>query len=493
LAHDSWEGTFGFYPGKYQLKTKKSMDLEKINSKIQVVMIALLFLSAIPMVADALPAFPGAEGWGSTTIGGRGGKVIKVTNTNDNGRGSLRAALTAIGPRIVIFDLGGTITLSSDINISNPYLTIAGQTAPGGGIQIKGATMRPLTHDIIIRGLRMRPGNEATGSEYGNRDGLSIEAYPPTYQPAYNIIIDHCSISWATDENFVIWYNQHDITLSWNIISEALVSPLNTAGALGRGVLVGYGVSPSDPVYNISIHHNIIANNEDRNPLIEADALTEVVNNLVYNWRWFGTRTFSKSAIIGNHYIAGPSTTARRPVYVESQGGGRTLGAGTVYVSNNIGPGRLTDTGDDWNIVNGGTSTYRSNSLPFTQSNITVDAVTDVKRKLFAGAGATIPRDSVDTRIINEINTLTGKLPASQCDVGGWPTLAAGTAPIDTDGDGIPDSWETTHGLNPNNAADTNSYAPSGYTWIEEYINGLIPLVVPPAPVPNPPSDISMI
>ena len=182
----------------------------------------LLSLMAFQSPASALPAFPGAEGFGSQTIGGRGGKVYFVTNLNDSGSGSLRAALEASGPRIVVFRTGGTISLNSSLNISNPYITIAGQTAPGGGITIKGGDIRVSTHDVVMRYITSRRGaggNNHAGTLYANNSNN-----------VYNIVIDHCSFSWGVDETFSTWYRVYDFTLQNSIISEALNCSTNSKG-----------------------------------------------------------------------------------------------------------------------------------------------------------------------------------------------------------------------------------------------------------------------
>jgi pectate lyase len=437
---------------------------------------AFIALCTVPLAANALPSFPGAEGFGSTTVGGRGGKVLFVTNLNASGTGSLRAAMTASGPRIIVFRVGGTINLSGsgDINVSNPYMTIAGQTAPGDGILIRGGAINISTHDVIIRGLRLR----TNGADSMNN-----------FSGAYNIIWDHNSMSWSTDTVAGNWYNPHDITFSWNIIAEGL-----TTGEHSAGMLVGGYNDCTEPGYNITMHHNLLAHNMQRSPLIKMRiGSPEFINNVVYNWQATGTTTFSEAYIAKNHYIAGANTASGvNAVEVKNGGECPSLQAASVMVSHNIGPGRLTDTGDDWLIVKGGSSTYRTNSLPFALSGVTEDDVGDVKAKVLGGAGASYPAwDIADTRIISDVKNVTGSAKSAPP---AWPSLASGTAPTDTDNDGMPDSWETAHGLNPNSSADGNlDLDGDGYTNIEEYINSLIPTVAtsspPPPPPPPPPSS----
>ena len=175
----------------------------------------ITFLLLIPGLALAVPAFPGAEGFGAKSVGGRGGKVIEVTNLNDSGSGSLRAAIAASGPRTVVFRVGGTIELKSRIQVENPYLTIAGQTAPGGGITLKNGsnekdTLYILTHDVVVRYLRVRPGPG------GDADGVGVGTN------ASNVVLDHCSVSWAVDENLGVSSTAKNVSIQWSIIAEGL-------------------------------------------------------------------------------------------------------------------------------------------------------------------------------------------------------------------------------------------------------------------------------
>ena len=209
----------------------------KFNSKFKkqyLSIIILLCLLSVAIHIQSQPAFPGAQGFGSTTKGGRDGKLFFVTNLNSDGPGSFREACEAKGPRIVIFRVGGTITIEKSISIQNPYITIAGQSAPGDGICIRGAAIKITTHDVIVRGLRIRIG-DGPGPAPDNRDGLSIANN--SKQP-YNIIIDHCSISWAIDENFQLWYPCNSITIQWCIISEGLHNSLHPKRPHSSGLII---------------------------------------------------------------------------------------------------------------------------------------------------------------------------------------------------------------------------------------------------------------
>lgn len=411
-------------------------------------------------------AFPGAEGWGAISKGGRGGAVIEVTNLNDSGTGSLRAALSATGPRIIVFKTGGTINLASKLIISNPYITIAGQTAPGGGITLRGAGISVRTNDVIIRGLRIRPGSDSSDDD--TWDALEVLG-----SGSRNVIIDHNSISWAVDENVSTWYVVQNISFQWNIISEALFKSIHTSGPHSMGLLLGGSEgSISD---NISIHHNILAHNNQRNPRVQGSKQLEVINNIIYNWGSIGMEMTTENSgpavnIISNYAKGGVNSgNGKWPRLLSGP-------AQSIYVSGNIGPGRTSLNQTEWDIMNGPNSLQRSTPWSMSSNPVSVTTYPSFTDTVYQCAGAVTPvRDSIDTRIINDIKNGTGLLIDNPSQVGGWPTISNGTAPTDSDHDGMPDSWETTRGLNPSNTADRNNLAPSGYTWVEEYINSLFP------------------
>lgn len=419
-----------------------------------------------PSISQAIPAFPGAEGFGARSVGGRGGKILFVTNLNDSGTGSLRTALKTAGPRIVVFRVGGLITLLSDVWINEPFLTVAGQTAPGDGVCIRGGALRIETHDVIMRGLRIRPGDLLDAARKENGDGITVEN--PDVEP-YNIIIDHCSISWTTDENMATWYACRDITFQWCIVSEALhwqKDPETGDWDSGYGILIGPGGR------RISIHHNLIAHHQDRSPLVQDGTETEVINNTIYNWIWYATRSWGKTNVIGNQYITGPSWSGGKSVAVTEEGTDSE-----VYVKSNIGPARETNSGDEW-LIGTVYSEIQKSLLPAIEgSGITTTQVENVTSLVSTHAGAIWPkRDPVDNRVLQSIASRSGALIASQRDVGGWPAYASAPAPTDTDSDGMPDFWESANGLNPNNASDALLDGDGdGFQNIEEYINGLIP------------------
>jgi len=397
-------------------------------------------------------AFPGAEGFGTNTTGGRGGTVIKVTNLNDSGTGSLRAACSASGARIVVFEVSGTITLSSDIAISNPYITIAGQTSPGG-ICLRKYGINVRTHDVVIRYIRSRPGNES-GTEC---HAININ------NASYNVVLDHCSLSWGVDEDASTAGSSHDVTIQRCIISEGL----RNAGHSEGNHSCGFINNPSDT--NISLHHNLWAQNDERNPRSHG-GVVDVVNNVIYHpgssCAYLGGTGYFQTNWIKN-YMLGASIYSVKFLSGTS---------GLVYVEGNKDPHRTSDTQDEWDVVNGDAGTYRSSTAfdapPVTETdvfptNLLFDNVLD-------NSGATVPvRDAVDTRIVNNVRDGTGSFIDSPSEVGGWPTLSGGSPPTDTDNDGMPDDWETARGLNPNADDSAGDRDSDGYTNIEEYINGI--------------------
>ncbi len=420
-------------------------------------------------VPEGLPAFPGAYGFGSTTPGGRGGQVVAVTNLNDSGPGSFREAVSIAGPRTIIFRTGGTIQLQSPIFIDEPFLTIAGQTAPGDGILFRDSEIRIRTHDVILRGIRVRVGDVNQDQDW---DGLALEATPASN--VFNVVVDHCSVSWGIDENISTNGTRgevRDITFSWNITSEALFDSHHEKGPHSKGMLLS-----KNNTTLVTVHHNLFIHNDDRNPKIALDVNVELINNVLYNYR-SGSRMDpgSQANIIGNFYKPGPNTLIgldgliSKGVVMQPVDGFPDMHA---YVQDNIGPGRPTNSGDDWLMVRG-SEIYRSLDPRVLSSGVPVDPVDEVMDLVMNGAGATIPsRDAVDLRLIDEMIAGEGSVIDSQSEVGGWPVLDPGVAPIDSDSDGIPDDWEQEFGLDPADALDANSDPDGdGYTYIEDYIN----------------------
>lgn len=439
-------------------------------------LIALFLCASIVPAADNVPAFPGAEGFGAQSIGGRGGRVIEVTTLDDAGPGSLRAAVEAEGPRIVVFRVSGTIELMTELVVKHPYITIAGQTAPGGGITLKthaenprsALTVKEGAHDVVIRYLRIRPGpskrQAVPGDESHIKDGLQI-------LDARRVIVDHCSMSWATDEVVSTFSSAEDVTIQWCIISEALRNT-ERGGPDGKGLLLG-----GPRAHRISAHHNLLAHNFGRNPMVKSPGVIDIVNNVVLSPAKsamvvdgeFGTAMVN---IVGNYVMAPDADGAAWGV--------RRLAARPVglFVQGNLGPHRTDSRQAEELFVDPGNSSreYLSSERFEAPSIITLPAE-EALAIVLEQAGCTRPlRDAVDERIIADVQVQRAKLITDPVEVGGWPTLASGEAPADEDHDAMPDAWEVEQRLNPRNAADGPADADGdGYTNVEEFLNGTDP------------------
>jgi len=456
---------------------------------------AFVIVVGIPMVAKALepktpknpstprplvplaglPVFPGAEGFGTDTPAGRGGKVIEVTTLADDGPGSLRAALNDPEPRIIVFRVGGTIELKDGLFIAHPFVTVAGQTAPGGGICIKNAGLAILTHDVLIQHIRIRPGNEGDVTPEDN-DAVQILGNRGDAAGAHHVVIDHISMSWSEDETISTWYGAHDVTISWSIISEALNRSRHRKKTHSAGLLIG------DGSYNVSVHHCLLAHIDSRNPLISKGGTHDFVNNVVYNWGVLGAEVTDYDSnsflnFVANVFLPGPSTqSAPYEILIDLE-----PGTPKIYVKDNIGPRRHDSSVDDWAVVKYGwdqqpraPEQYRSNS-PFAVPPVTTTSADDAFEQVLASSGATMPvRDGVDARIAGDVRNKTGAIIDSPAQVGGYPQLAPGTPPSDSDHDSMPDDWEKQKGLDPNNSADANNDLDGdGYTNIEQYLHSL--------------------
>jgi hypothetical protein len=368
------------------------------------------------LAEGALPVFPGAEGTGTKTPAGRGGQVIRVTNLNDAGPGSLREALSANTPRIVIFDVSGTIVLKRHIAIKHPYLTLAGQTAPSPGITIRGAMLIIQTHDVLIQHIRTRIGDDPAGPNPGSRDAMRVIG-----EEAYNVVIDHVSLSWSTDE-VIATGNTRDVTISSSILAEGLSNSIHPKGEHSKGPFMGEGS------HNITWLGNLIAHNRDRNPGIKANVSAIFVNNLVYNWGnsmaipvWDAEEVNRpvQLSIAGNAFIIGPSSRAR-PFCVRIY---ETVVPGSkIYLSDNICP---RGGSDPWSIADNRSPFDVKTSSPPVWAPLTVRPSHTVEAWVLETAGARpADRDAVDRRITNEVRTRTGRIIDSQDQVGGWPVLA---------------------------------------------------------------------
>src|SRR5688572_14148239 len=262
-------------------------------------------------LANALPVVPGAIGHGIATPAGRGGTVIRVTNLEASGAGSLKACVDATGPRVCVFEVSGTIRLPDDLTLRNRYLTIAGQTAPSPGITLRGAGLLVKTSDVLVQHIRVRPGDDTTGEPASNRDALKIEA--PETAPISNIVIDHCTFTWSTDEIASAWQYWNNISLLNNIFAEPLHDSIHPEGKHGFGVLIG-------PVNgNATLAGNLFTDMQSRNPMTAATR-TVIVNNVIYNWGYTAVDLQSRgdvtvNSVVGNVFIPGLNTgTSYKPI-----------------------------------------------------------------------------------------------------------------------------------------------------------------------------------
>ena len=446
---------------------------------------SLLAASALAAELPAdIPAFPGAQGYGASTVHGRGGRVIAVTNLADSGPGSLRAAVEASGPRIVVFRVGGLIRLRNRLYVREPYLYLAGQTAPGDGICLADGQISIATHDVVIRFLRSRAGDTQTWNpSFDNIDAIEI-ANATT--PPHRIVIDHCSFSWGVDETASCWYACNDITWQWNIFSEGLHASRHSKGPHGKGMLIG------EQADRIAIHHNLFAHNHDRNPMLKGDTAVLVANNTVYNWgggrdspqlnytcAYLGLEDTASGDparldFLGNRLIPGPDS------YTFAWGirlNRNMPGASGVFLHDNQGPGRPDASGDEWLIMRPGDESYRVGTRTMPDAGVAVRPVAEASARVLAHAGASLPqRDSVDQRIVSDVHAGSGRVIDSQSEVGGWPTYASGNVASDADGDGMADAWELANGLSPSTASDGAADSDGdGYTNVEEYLESLVP------------------
>ncbi|GAA4206227.1 thrombospondin type 3 repeat-containing protein [Pedobacter jeongneungensis] len=465
-----------------------------------------------------LLAFPGAEGGGAYSFGGHGGRVIVVKNLNDSGPGSLRDACEQGGARIVVFNVAGIIRLKTPLIIRAPYITIAGQTAPGDGVCVAGESVWLNTHDVIVRFMRFRRGETFVGRRDDAIGG----------NPVGNIMIDHVSASWGLDENMSMYRHMYNdstgkteeklgtvnITIQNSIFSEALDYWNHAFGSTLGGE-------------NCAFVRNLWADNGARNPSIGWNGIFNFANNVVFNWNNRSTDGGDYTAqynIINNFYKPGPVTELKDPIsyrILKPESGRSKLPYvvfGRAYVAGNIIDGNEKITKDNWaggvqmEDKKGNLMSFEQASKyfpamkakdPFPMPKISIIPTLQAKDYVLANAGATLPkRDPVDTRVVKQVTT--GKievhpnakpsafqfehrrLPGDSykqgiitevSQVGGYPEYK-GTPYKDSDDDGMPDAYELKNGLNPKDASDASKITKSGYSNIEVYLNSVVPLTI---------------
>lgn len=444
--------------------------------------ILILLLLGIATLHAQQRAFPTAEGYGRFSKGGRGGDVYHVTNLRDAGPGSLREGILTInGPRTIVFDISGTIELKSDLVIDKPYITIAGQTAPGDGITLKDRTFEIKdTHDIIVRYLRIRYGDQNKSyDDLANPDAVRTEVID-------HVILDHISVTWGID-------GAHDFaggnfTLQWSMYGESLNRSLHHDDH-PHAMLASFRHLTD----NISLHHNLFFSSRDRHPTLgggertKAACIVDFRNNVVFNRR--GPTNFGncRMNVINNYYRPGTSFTREfeQPFQIKAEHG-KTHARG--FLSGNFIENNEAFTRDNFAAVNYKNSVKQYESItqeifqlsgelvPGTDQPI-MQSAEQAYQIVLQHAGASRVRDAVDKRVVKGIRDRSNRLIDSQKEVGGWPRLKSATAPVDTDRDGMPDAWESSQGLNPENPDDRNDDADGdGYTNLEAYLNGIVPV-----------------
>ncbi|WP_019639610.1 Ig-like domain-containing protein [Paenibacillus fonticola] len=395
-------------------------------------------------------AFPGAEGGGKYTTGGRGGEIYEVTTLADSGPGSLREAVSA-GNRTVVFRVGGIIQLESPLKIIGDNLTIAGQTAPGDGITVIGYPTTFEGNNLIVRYMRFRLGdaNVTEADSFGGR-----------YKK--DIIIDHCSFSWSVDE-VLSPYGNENVTVQWSIIADAMHISKHAKGRHGYGGIWGGK--------NTSFHHNLIANNSSRNPAFDSTAGNshDFRNNVIYNWGFFASYG-GKGAVtnmINNYYKPGPETEVIRFMNAET--------TGSYYIAGNVMDGYPDFTEDNWSGVHKYPDYVKLDSPISFANPLPTESAEQAYEAVMQNAGATLPkRDAIDARIINNVIHRTGTHINSQTEVGGYPLIEQVNSLFeDDDHDGMPNSWELAQGLDPNDPSDRNVINAEGYTNLELYLNSI--------------------
>ena len=475
------------------------------------VYVAAILITSISNVVYALPAFPGAEGVGTSTVHGRGGQVIKVTNLNSDGPGSFRDAVRASGPRIVVFEVSGVIELTSRLTINNPYLYIAGQTSPNG-VTIAGRHIRVATHDVLMQYMRIRPGSHNIDDADSHRC-FTVRGNSENSNDlnAYNVVIDHNSFSWSTDQCVNAWNGATDVTFSWNSITEPLNSSASGHNEDEHGFHFFFWGKNSNNSDSFSVHHNYLSHGDARSPEINFRGRLDMVNNVVYNTNSGVALSMSQSSSSGgetrvnalhNFYKAGLSLRSSNDdksiLRVKGPSGGNDCGTTPLlYSAGNLGQIRTSQSDPDSLAAQYNASSPFSNNplntnclapVPFAFNDTPVTVTTmsaSYAQEVVDGAGATRPfRDSVDTRVALDFVNGTGvtKDVMSSNPAVGYTAAnddyhdhetGALAPPVDSDNDGMADAWEIANGFIVGANDSAGDADGDGYTNIEEYLHEL--------------------
>ena len=481
-------------------------------------LLLLLSLAIFIEMTAQQPAFPGAEGFGMYTTGGRGGAVYHVTNLNDSGAGSFRDACNKSGTRTIVFDISGTIFLKSELKLKNGNVTIAGQSAPGDGICIANYPFVIACKNAIIRYMRFRLGNEAlkindTAHEGDGLGGMDLE----------NIIIDHCSVSWSIDECLSV-YGSKNLTVQWCIASQSLNNAGHSKGAHGYGG--NWGGSGASYHHNLMCHHISRTPRLGPRPSTQTDERMDLRNNVIYNWidnGVYGGEGMNVN-IVNNYYKPGPETKSgtknkriaaigiRTSEYTKHNTSSPNQWDvmwhvwGDFYVDGNVNSKNSDVTNDNWtygiynqidnssvdNTFTDATKDTIRLEKPILYEQVTTHSAAQAFTQVLDYAGASLHRDALDEVMVSDarygtttytgngckkgiINSQDDLKPANaSIDWSPWPLLYSTTAPLDTDKDGIPDEWEDVNSLNKNDINDGKIIASNGYTHLENYLNSLV-------------------
>jgi hypothetical protein len=434
---------------------------------------AAVGLALVATGASAVPVIRGAAGYGMETPAGRGGKVIRVTNVNASGAGSLKACIDATGPRVCVFEVSGQIRLTQDLQIRNNNITIAGQTAPSPGIMIRGAALRIQAQHVLVQHIRVRAGDDPNGPDPANRDALKLEG--TTSKPVSNVVIDHCSFSWSIDEVASVWGPSDNITFSNNIFAEPLHQSTHETDdgrgieSHGFGVLLGSSASGG----RVTMVGNLLAHAVERNPLSRARELV-FVNNVVYNRANVDMDVQSqdgrttRNSIVGNVFLRGPNyARTTKPIYVRTNSTYRLYSGSRVYVHDNYAPEMTSSTsGTTLVSLTGGdvlAGLLQLSTAPVWNTGLTARATASngVYNRVMSNVGARpTDRDSVDRRIVAAVKARNGQIincvssnGSTRCqkNAGGWPSYAQNTRRL-------------TLPSNPNTVAS------NGYTNLENWL-----------------------